>query len=130
MQKTLIALLTTGLLALYQISFATAESDSTADWRPIAEITDFEKGIIQQATRQSPDWIYKDAKGFSIRHEVVITILLKDGTIRYFAVSEEKNIDAANNVVTKEAENYTASSPREMALYFANKFNEIWGGVN
>lgn len=124
MKKLSTFLLATILLALSQPIFAQDH------WRPTAEITDFEKGIIQQTTRQSPDWIYKDAAGFSIKHEVVITILLKDGTIQYFAVSEEKNIDTTNNVVIRAAENYITCSPRGMALYLAEEFKDIWGARN
>lgn len=72
------------LLALSQSIFA-------ADWQPIAEITDFEKGVIAQASRQSPEWVYNNAKAFRVKHEVVVEILLKDGTVKHYAFGGVKD---------------------------------------
>lgn len=115
-------------LALSQPIFATAESSPPAEWRPIAEITDLEKAIIAQATRQSPDWIYKDAVALTTEHNVVIKILLKDGTIKYYAAGEYKNIDIVDEDQPEGRKRIAPLTQKARALDIANEFFIIWVG--
>lgn len=115
-------------LALSQSIFAATESYSTTEWRPIAEITDLEKGIIGQTTRQSPDWVYKDAVMLTTEHDVVIKILLKDGTIKYYAAGEYKNIDIVDEDQSGGIKRTAPLTQKARALDIANEFFIIWVG--
>ncbi len=98
MKRILTSLLTVATLVLSQTSFA-------AEWRPIAEITDFEKEIIERASRKSVEWTLNEAKGFTIGPDLIIIILMKDESIKYYGAKNDdaksiENSNRANNTTT------------------------------
>lgn len=123
MKRIIIFSIVATFLVLSKYTFA-------LEWQPIAEITDVELKTIANASRQFPGWIYKDAKAFRVKHQVVIEILLKDGIVKYYAVGNSNDDFVANQdqTETKNTANLDKSTQEETALNLADEFHTIWVG--
>lgn len=115
MRRRLTPLLVTTILALSQPICAITESDSAANWRPIAEITDLEKAIIAEASRKDADAELKSATAFTVK-DGIIRLLLYDDSIKYFG---------ANNVLetnwTEETKSGSESTKSQQKRFVKNE---------